>query len=168
MSNKFNSKIPPEITATLGRMRRGVQRYFIVDGLKYILAVLIAIIIADFLIDKTFRMDFYQRLVMLILGAGCLIFVAFKRLIAPLMSRLSDDALLLELEQSHGGMNESLISALELSRMRVSEGANVSAKMIQETIDTGASQIKDVEISSAFKLKKMKINLYILLIFMHR
>ena len=77
MSNKFNSKIPPEITATLGRMRRGVQRYFIVDGLKYILAVLIAIIIADFLIDKTFRMDFYQRLVMLILGVGCLIFVAF-------------------------------------------------------------------------------------------
>ncbi|MEC8657818.1 MAG: hypothetical protein VXY33_01320 [Verrucomicrobiota bacterium] len=164
MSNKFNSKIPPEITETLGRMRRGVQRYFIVDGLKYILAVLIAIIIADFLIDKTFRMDFYQRLVMLLLGAGCLIFVAFKRLIAPLMSRLSDDALLLELEQSHGGMNESLISALELSRMRVSEGANVSAKMIQETIDTGASQIKDVEISSAFKLKKMKINFYILLI----
>ena len=48
MSIKSTNRIPPEIAAILGRMRRGVQRYFIIDGLKYVFAILIALIVLDF------------------------------------------------------------------------------------------------------------------------
>ena len=147
MSIKPTNRIPPEIATILGRMRRGVQRYFIIDGLKYVFAILIALIVLDFLIDRTFRMDFAQRLIMLVLSVGYLSFVVIKRLFKPLMSRLSDDALMLELEKANGGMNEALISALELSRMRVSDGANVSIEMIDQTVKTGVLHVEDVDIS---------------------
>lgn len=162
MSIKSTNRIPPEIAAILGRMRRGVQRYFIIDGLKYVFAILIALIVLDFLIDRTFRMDFAQRLIMLVLSTGYLSFVVIKRLFKPLMSRLSDDALMLELEKANGGMNETLISALELSRIRVSDGANVSLKMIDQTVKTGVLHVEDVDIGSAFRLGKMRLNFYIL------
>ena len=80
MSIKSTNRIPPEIAAILGRMRRGVQRYFIIDGLKYVFAILIALIVLDFLIDRTFRMDFAQRLIMLVLSMGYLCFVVMPGL----------------------------------------------------------------------------------------
>jgi len=163
MSNKPANRIPSEIATILGRMRRGVQRYFIIDGLKYVFAILIALIVLDFLIDRTFRMDFSQRLIMLVLSVGYLTFVVIRRLFKPLMSRLSDDALMLELEKANGGMNEALISALELSRMRVPDDANVSIEMIDQTVKAGVLHVEDVDISSAFRLKKMRLNFYILI-----
>ena len=133
MSSVSNDIIPKQIKSVLGRMRRAVQRYFIVNGLKNILFVLLIIATVDFFIDRSFRMDKPQRIIMLVLGVGYILFISYKKLILPLVSKLSDDALLLELESSQGDMNESLISALELSRMKHHKVSDVSLKMIEET-----------------------------------
>ena len=162
MPSVSNEMIPKQINSVLGRMRRAVQRYFIINGLKNIFVVLLLIVISDFFIDKSFRMDKPQRLIMLILGLCCILFLAYKKLILPLLSKLSDDALILELERTQGGMNESLISALELSRMRNYNNTDVSLKMIEETIEAGAQIADGVKVGPAFKRGKMKANFYFL------
>ncbi len=162
MPSVSNEMIPKQINSVLGRMRRAVQRYFIINGLKNIFVVLLLIVISDFFIDKSFRMDKPQRLIMLILGLGCILFLTYKKLILPLLSKLSDDALILELERTQGGMNESLISALELSRMKNYKNSDVSLKMIEETIEAGAQVADGVKVGPAFKRGKMKANFYVL------
>ena len=48
MSFKTTSEVPKQIRAAIGRMRRAVQRHFMVDGLKNILLALLVLIIIDF------------------------------------------------------------------------------------------------------------------------
>ena len=162
MSLKNSNAIPKQIRAVVGGMRRAVQRYFLVDGIKNILLALLVLIIVDFALDKTFRMDWSQRLIMLILSLTVIGYVVYRKLLAPLFSRLSDDALMIELENAEGGMNEVLISALELSRMDISNNENVSAQMLENSVKEGADAASKVNIISAFRRKKMRANMFVL------
>jgi hypothetical protein len=59
-------------------------------------------------------------------------------------------------------MNESLISALELSRMKHHQVSDVSLKMIEETIEVGAQIADGVTVDSAFRRARMKVDLFAL------
>ena len=163
MSFKTTSEVPKQIRAAIGRMRRAVQRHFMVDGLKNILLALLVLIIIDFALDRTFRMDRPQRLIMLILSVSILGYVVYRKLLEPLLSQLSDDALMIELEEAEGGMDEVLISALELSRMDIGGNENVSIKMVENTINEGAAAASKVSIESAFRRKRMRANMLVLM-----
>ena len=163
MSFKTTSEVPKQIRAAIGRMRRAVQRHFMVDGLKNILLALLVLIIIDFALDRTFRMDRPQRLIMLILSVSILGYVVYRKLLEPLLSQLSDDALMIELEEAEGGMDEVLISALELSRMDIGGNENVSIKMVENTINEGAAAASKVSIESAFRRKRMRANMVVLM-----
>ena len=163
MSFKTTSKVPKQIRAAIGRMRRAVQRHFMVDGLKNILLALLVLIIIDFALDRTFRMDRPQRLIMLILSVSIVGYVVYRKLLKPLLSQLSDDALMIELEEAEGGMDEVLISALELSRMDIGGNENVSIKMVENTINEGAAAASKVSIKSAFRRKRMRANMLVLM-----
>ena len=163
MSFKTTSEVPKQIRATIGRMRRAVQRHFMVDGLKNILLALLVLIIIDFALDRTFRMDRPQRLIMLILSVSIVGYVVYRKLLKPLLSQLSDDALMIELEEAEGGMDEVLISALELSRMDIGGNENVSIKMVENTINEGAAAASKVSIKSAFRRKRMRANMLVLM-----
>ena len=162
-SLKNSSPVPKQIRVAIGRMRRAVQRYFLVDGLKNVLLTLLVLIIIDFALDRTFRMDGSQRLIMLILSVSIIGYVIYRKLLGPLLSRLSDDALIIELEEAEGGMDEALISALELSRMGSGVNENVSIEMIKNTINEGAKAASKVRIESAFRRKRMRVNILVLM-----
>mgnify|MGYP006091105295 CR=1 FL=1 len=164
MSLKNSSSVPKQIRVAIGRMRRAVQRHFLVDGLKNVLLALLVLIIIDFALDRTFRMDGPQRLIMLILSVSISGYVVYRRLLGPLLSRLSDDALMIELEEAEGGMDEVLISALELSRMGIEGNENVSIKMVENTINEGAEAASKVRIESAFRRKRMRANIFVLIL----
>ena len=163
MSFKTTSEVPKQIRTAIGGMRRAVQRHFMVDGLKNILLALLVLIIIDFALDRTFRMDRPQRLIMLILSVSILGYVVYRKLLEPLLSQLSDDALMIELEEAEGGMDEVLISALELSRMDIGGNENVSIKMVENTINEGAAAASKVSIESAFRRKRMRANMLVLM-----
>ena len=70
MALKNSSSVPKQIRVAIGKMRRAVQRHFLIDGLKNFLLTLLVLIIVDFALDRTFRMDGPQRLIMLILSVS--------------------------------------------------------------------------------------------------
>ncbi|RZO14347.1 MAG: hypothetical protein EVB09_09100 [Verrucomicrobiaceae bacterium] len=164
MALKKSSSVPKQIRVAIGRMRRAVQRHFLVDGLKNVLLVVLVLIIIDFTLDRTFRMDGPQRLIMLILSVSIIGYAVYRKLLGPLLSRLSDDALMIELEEAEGGMDEVLISALEFSRMGIESNDNVSIKMVENTINEGAEAVSKVTIESAFRRKKMRANSLVLIL----
>ena len=48
MALKKSSSVPKQIRVAIGRMRRAVQRHFLIDGLKNVLLVVLVLIIIDF------------------------------------------------------------------------------------------------------------------------
>ena len=158
MSRKERKKIPRPIAEKIGAMRRGVIRFFLVDGLNRLLLALLVWGAVDFAIDRSFRMDRPQRIIMLVIGVCILLYVVWKYLLRPLFSNLSDDALLLQAEEAHGGFDESVISALELSRMKLEGSENVSAGMVHDTIERGAKAGAEIDLHKVFRVGKMRAN----------
>ncbi len=158
MSRKSPNEIPVQIAAKIGAMRRAIIRFFAVDGLNRVLLCLFALAAVDFAIDRAFRMDQAQRGIMLVLGVAAIIYVLWRYLLRPLFTRLSDDALLLHVEESQGGLDEGLISALEFSRMDVAAGDNVSLGMMQQTIEQGAEAGDRIDLAKVFRFRKQRVN----------
>lgn len=158
MSRKAKKTIPAAIDEKIGAMRRVVQRFFIVAGLNRFLLCLLGISAVDFLLDSNFRMDWSQRLITLLLSVCVLLYILWRYLLLPLFSRISDDALLLQAEKAGKGFNESLISALELSRMDMEEDENISRGMVRQTIEAGTTASEGIELAAVFRIVRMRFN----------
>jgi hypothetical protein len=161
MSRKEKKTIPGAIDEKIGAMRRVVQRFFLVAGLNMFLLCLLGISAVDFLLDSNFRMDWAQRLITLSLSVCVLLYILWRYLLLPLFSRISDDGLLLQAEKTGKGFNESLISALELSRMDMEEDENVSRGMVRQTIEMGTTASDSIELAAVFRVGRIRFNMIV-------
>ena len=159
-----NTKVPLEIDEKIGSMRRIVQRFFLVAGLNRFFVCLLGIVAVDYLLDSTFRMDWSQRLITLLLAGALLGYVLWKYLLVPLFSRVSDDAFLLQAEESERELNESMISALELSRMDIGENENVSMDLVRETVSRGGKEVAAIRLEDVFRLGRLRFNIFALIL----
>ncbi|MCH2060434.1 MAG: hypothetical protein MK183_07385 [Verrucomicrobiales bacterium] len=159
-----NTKVPLEIDEKIGSMRRIVQRFFLVAGLNRFFVCLLGIVAVDYLLDSTFRMDWSQRLITLLLASALLGYVLWKYLLVPLFSRVSDDAFLLQAEESERELNESMISALELSRMDIGENENVSMDLVRETVSRGGKEVAAIRLEDVFRLDRLRFNIFALIL----
>ncbi|MED5584969.1 MAG: hypothetical protein VYB61_01325 [Verrucomicrobiota bacterium] len=159
-----NTKVPLEIDEKIGSMRRIVQRFFLVAGLNRFFVCLLGIVAVDYLLDSTFRMDWSQRLITLLLASALLGYVLWKYLLVPLFSRVSDDAFLLQAEESERELNESMISALELSRMDIGENENVSMDLVRETVSRGGKEVAAIRLEDVFRLGRLRFNIFALIL----
>ncbi|MGI9240431.1 MAG: hypothetical protein ACR2RV_06490, partial [Verrucomicrobiales bacterium] len=144
-------KTPRSIADNLRALRRKIFQWFFVDGASRILAALLLICCISYGIDRLARMDRPQRGVMLVLGLSLLCWVAWRKLIRPLFSRLSDDALVLEVERQSPEVREELITALEFSRMDWSLHPNASKGMVASTIEQGADAGGQLDFSKVLR-----------------
>ncbi len=159
-----HQKLPLGIDEKIGAMRRVVQRFFLVAGLNRFFLWLLGIVAIDYMLDSTFRMDWSQRLITLVLVVAILIYVLWKYLLSPLLSRVSDDAFLLQAEERDREFKESLISALELSRMEIGADENVSMDLVRETIDRGERASASIKLEEVFRLGRLRFNLVALVV----
>ena len=65
---------------------------------------------------------------MLVLIAGALGWLVYRRLVRPLSATMSDDALALQVEAANKQLGQSLISALQLARMDDVESRGMSPR----------------------------------------
>ncbi len=149
---------PRSIAQNLRILRRKIFQWFFVDGAIRVLAVLLLICAVSYGIDRFARMDRPQRGVMLVLGLSLLCWVAWRKLVCPLFSRLSDDALVLEVERQSPEVREELISALEFSRMDWSLHPNASKGMVASTIAQGAEAGGQLDFSRVLRGGKFLSN----------
>ena len=150
-SGPRRDQTPPGVTDKLQALRRRITMWFILDGLSKLLWCAIILIAVDLVVDWTFMMDRAQRIVMLVLALGTLGAVVYYKLIKPLSIHFSDDALCQQVESRHTELGQSLISAMQFSRMENIDDAKVSPAMIRATIQQGgerASQVRFQDVLS--------------------
>lgn len=149
--------VPSPIAQRLRHLRRRMTCWVFVDGLSRVLLCLVAFVALDLLLDWTFQMDRAQRGVMLALAIAGTLVIAYRRLCRPLLVRPTDDALVLEVEDQHPELRESLISAVQFAR-QPENTAGVSPAMVRATVDLGARAAEQVEFSSVLHQRRFLAN----------
>lgn len=148
----------------LRQLRRALVRWMLAEGLARLVLLVVAACLVDFLLDRSLRMDSAQRLVMLGLIAVGFGWACWRFLLRPLASRISDDALCLEIEKRRPGAGEKLISAMEFTRMDWSRHENVSLAMVDQTVREGEELGRDFPEHSVLRGERFRLNKIILLL----
>tara|TARA_B110000495_G_C23041404_1_gene624903 strand:- start:786 stop:2987 length:2202 start_codon:yes stop_codon:yes gene_type:complete len=136
------------------RMRSKLTRWILIHGLGRWLIAILAVLAFDVALDRFFKMDFAQRLVMLIAMAVAAVVYFGIRVVKPLFSRLSDDALIYEVENKNPELKESLLSSVQLSRDEDWKQWGTSAALAAATIQQGIEKSKLVDFSKALDLSR--------------
>lgn len=157
------SQLTSDVVQRLAQLRRQLAVWFWVDGLSRVFWMAIALLVIDLALDWFFRMDKPQRAVMLTLILGVIAYVAYRRLIKPLSATISDDALALEVERLNPELNQSVISALQFSRMEDLDRRGYSPSMVRQTVQRGATASADVNFITVLDDREFRQNTFLLL-----
>lgn len=151
----------PSVQRKLNELRARIRRWFLVDGLGKLCLSLVGLVFVDFWIDRLFRMDKSQRAVMLLIMVGIAAYLIWRHLLRPLRVRLSDRALLLQVETQNPDLKEGLISAWELSEQTPE---NASPGLVAAAIDQGSAEADKVDFDEILDRKRHTRNLGFLIV----
>lgn len=139
----------PEITRPiaerLAALRGQLKRWVFVDGLARWIWLLIGIAVLDMALDRLFKMDFAQRLIVLVLVAIALGAWLVWRVLRPATKTISDDALLLQVEARHRQLQQQAISGYQLAREPNYSSQGVSTQLAEATIAAGVREAQQVD-----------------------
>ncbi len=158
-----SKKIPQSISQRLQKLRAAMGRFVLIDGLSKLLFIAVLLILADLLFDRVFQMDLAQRGIMLVVMAVVLLAVIFFKLIKPFSKKVSDDALILQVESKNKDLQESVISAAQFSRGENFEQQGYSQSMVDATIRQGSQAVESVNFGKAIDGEAFARNMIILL-----
>ncbi len=154
---------PSFVRTRLRSLRVKIALWLAVDALAWLAACLVLLVAFDLLVDWVCRMDKPQRGVMLILAAIVPLLVLYRRLVRPLSCRISDDALCLEIENRNERLGQSLISAVQFSRIDDAHRRGISPVLVDAVIAEGKRLAEDVRFGRILCMRKLRINLIVLL-----
>ena len=146
------------VVARLQGLRRKIAAWFWIDGLSRVLWLALALAAADLALDWMFRMDRPQRMVMLTICVGLIGWLIYRRLVRPLSATMTDDALALQVEAANRQLGQSMITALQLSRMEDVESRGMSPVLVRQTIQKGAASAERVDFSGVLDGKEFRFN----------
>ena len=159
--------VPGIIRNKLRLLRMRLTGWMLVNGLAWLLGCAVVLIAFDIVIDRFLRMDFSQRVIMLCLMGIVLLLVLYFKVIKPLLSVPTDDALILEVEDKNRDLKQSLISSVQLSRHDDATVAEkgMSASLVKATVEQGVQKAKAIDFGSALNVARGGWNWCLLLLF---
>lgn len=135
------------IQTKLHGLRRAAQLWHGANGLAWLLAVTLGALLIDLGVDRLFRLDRPQRVIMLLLMAAAVGAAAWYKFIRPLLYEMSDDALCLLVERHHTNLRQSVISALQLARVDDPDRQGVSPQLLRRAVECGIAAAEPVDFS---------------------
>jgi len=139
------------LTSRLARLRRSIRFLFALDGGGRLVLAAAAFVAATFAVDWTFHLPAGARLALLAAGLGLLLWILVRRILRPLAVPLTDDDLGILVERRFPGLNDRLISALQLARDpgagpgRVPGGEFNSPELVQALVEEAAGAVEGVD-----------------------
>jgi len=153
-----HARAPRAIRRRLAGLRWSVVAWILVDALAAVCVVAVVFVGASLLLDRTMRLDRAQRLAVLAFGAAAAGVTAYRRLVRPLGRGLSDEALARVVEARHGELGESLLSAVQFSRMEPPV-AGYSAAMVRAAVDLGVRRAAAIDFRDVLDRRRRNRNL---------
>ena len=145
---------PRIIEQKLAGLRRKLTGWLTVHGLGRWLLIVCGLIAADIIIDRTFQMDFAQRAILLVLIGIVAIYFFFTKVVKPLLSSMSDDALIYQVEQKHEGTKEKILASLQLARETDLAATGASQQLVDATIESGVAKAQSIDFTKTLNHKE--------------
>ena len=142
------------IESKIAGLRRKLTNWLTVHGLGRWLLIVCGLIAADIAIDRIFEMDFAQRAIMLVVMAAIAIYFFFTKVVKPLLTRMSDDALIYEVEQKHEGTKEKILASLQLARETDLAATGASQQLVDATIESGIAKAQSIDFGKTLNHKE--------------
>ncbi|MCH2178930.1 MAG: hypothetical protein MK106_09005 [Mariniblastus sp.] len=162
MSSTTPKSLPREISARLSQLRSQLTRWLLVDGISHWVAVILCVLVVDMGLDRLFKMDFAQRLIMLgVMVAFASVYLVY-RVIRPLSNRPGDDALLYEVEAKNLTLKESLLTGAQLARQDDLESLGASRALADATIQHSIAKAAEIDFATTLNQTRYRNNLVLL------
>ncbi len=143
-------QIPTAIRQQLDRLRQAISRSLWVSGVSKMVLIGLAVLLVDFLLDYFFHMDRPQRIIMGVLMVGSFIYAAYRFLWLPLSAQVTDDALVLTVEQKLGRQHNELINSLQFARQSgTGQERGYSPAMTERVVNQGIQLAGEVDFLQA-------------------
>jgi hypothetical protein len=156
--------VPKTVQSQLAALRRRIIAWFLIDGAGRLCSMILLIAVFDFVVDRLLRMDVPQRTIMIVLVVAAVGYLFWRWMIRPFLRRPGDDALVLEVEDRHAELGESLISSVQFSRMTSDQFHGVSEGMVRATIAHGVKSAQQVRFADALNNRRLLLNLSLLIL----
>ena len=153
---------PQIIEQKLGDLRRKLTGWLTVHGLGRWLLIVCGLIAADIIIDRVFEMDFAQRIIMLVVMVAVAIYFFCTKVIKPLLTRMSDDALIYQVEQKNEGAGEQILASLQLARQTDFAATGTSPQLVDATIQSGVAKAEAIDFGKTLDQTQHKKDLGVL------
>ena len=163
-STTVDSRIPVSIRQRLKKLRGAVNRFLWIEGLSKIIVLVVALVLLDVAVDRIFKMDLAQRGIMLVVMTLLVMVAVYRKLFLPLSKKITDDALLLQVEDKNRELHQSVISAAQLARGRDYEQQGVSQSMVDATIQYGGKMADLTRFGNAIDSTALLRNSVLLLV----
>ena len=137
------------IRSQLNGLRRKLSTWIFVRGLSRWLLIVLGVFALDMLMDRVFKMDFAQRLIMLVLMLLVFAVFLFFKLIRPLCHKVSDEKLLMQVENRNAQSGQSIITSFELAQDDEIEEKGLSRQLTDAAIEQGVKNAKNIAFGSA-------------------
>lgn len=152
------------IESKIRDVRRSITRWFLIDGLVRVTALLLGICLLDFAIDYFFQMDRAQRGIMLVLMIAVIFWAIWKWLLRPLRASITDEAIVFEVSRRHPEIGDKILTSLEFARTDWSHEKNVSSVMVDSAMKEGGLALEQVSFTNILRSGRFSLNVALLLL----
>jgi hypothetical protein len=157
-----DSKALRSLESKIRAVRRGIARWFVVDGLVRLIGAFLLACVVDFFLDYFFQMDRAQRAIMLALIVGGTCWVAWRWLLRPLKASVSDEAICHEVGARNPSDGGRILTALEFARTDWSDRNDVSHSLVAFAVADGEGLVEKVSFGGVLRRGKFSVNVLIL------
>ncbi len=144
-----NREVVQTIRRRLHGLRRQLSTWIFVHGLGRWLMIILGVFAADMVLDRMFKMDFPQRVIMLAVMAVIALVFLFRKLLRPLSHKINDETLLMEVEKKNQESAQSIISSYQLAQDDQLSEKGISVELAEATINQGLGKAKKINFGSA-------------------
>src|SRR5487761_461289 len=158
MPNETEPQLAPGIRQLLAAVRRRIRGYIWLEGLAATAAVVGAsfwlALAADWFFEPVRAVRHTLLAMIAVVGFGSLVWFLARRMLV----RLSDQSMALLLERRFGNLQDSLVTAVELTsgrRGRSAEPDQFGREMLSETCDEAWRRSRQVDIRQVFNRRPL-------------
>jgi hypothetical protein len=144
---------PRRSLAALERLRARLRRLFVSDGVASVLLALLAASAASFLLDYSLHLPAVVRGVFLALGLAGLVSLLSRRLLQPISRPVGDADLAKLVERANPHLQESFLTAVELTRPGSESAAYVSPALLDAVVESVEERVSKIQFERVFDLR---------------
>lgn len=153
---EVRARVAAEIRAPLARVRRRALAYVALDGTVRVFAAFIIAGLAQVLIDWWLRLSVDQRAGLNIAITFVWLYVIYRRLVAPLLTPLSDRALAAAVDRRHPQLHDRLATAVQFAAGELGADEQNSPALVRSVIDDACRAAREVRFIDVLNHRRAK------------